>query len=97
MRVLKVLRIAGPTMAGALWVTGLPSSALAAQPPSLEPWTLATAIAGALAANPDIAAARLGRAVNVAGLSVAGERPNPEASLEIEKETPKQSFALAWP
>jgi cobalt-zinc-cadmium efflux system outer membrane protein len=65
-----------------------------APPPSL---TLQAAIDRALAANPSVAAARLGRAVDAAGLAVARERPNPEASVEIEKEAPKQSFALALP
>src|SRR6185503_7291946 len=36
-------------------------------------------------------------AISRAGLEVARERLNPEASVEIEKETPKQSFGLALP
>ena len=59
--------------------------------------TLQAATDRALAANPRIAAARLGRAVNEAGLAVAGERLNPEVSVEFEKETPKQSFGVAFP
>ena len=59
--------------------------------------TLQAALERALAANPTIAAARLGRAIDVAGLALAGERLNPEASFEIEKETPKQSFGFAVP
>jgi outer membrane protein, heavy metal efflux system len=51
----------------------------------------------ALAANPSVAAARLVRPIDVAGLAVAGERLNPEATVEIEKETPKQAFGLALP
>jgi len=61
------------------------------------PLTLQGAFDRALAANPTIAAARLRRAVNVAGLTVAGERPNPEAHTEIERETPKQSVGLSLP
>jgi len=54
-------------------------------------------MARALAANPTIAAARLTAAINLANLAVARERLNPEASIEIEKETPKQAFGLAMP
>ena len=67
------------------------------QPPPTEPLTLQAAFDRVLNANPTIAAARLRRTVNVAGVSVAGERPNPEAHVEIEKETPKQSFGLSVP
>src|SRR5262245_9230219 len=59
--------------------------------------TLQAAVDRALAANPAIAAARLGRAINVAGLAVASERLNPEATVEIERETPKQAFGVAVP
>lgn len=62
-----------------------------------EPLTLAAAMERALAANPAIATGRLGKAIALAGLAVAGERPNPEASIELEKETPKQSFGIAVP
>ena len=68
-----------------------------AQPPPAGSLTLQAAMERALAANPAIAAARLGRAIDVAGLALAGERLNPEASVEIEKETPKQSFGVAVP
>jgi outer membrane protein, heavy metal efflux system len=51
----------------------------------------------AMSANPTIAAARMRRAITVAGVDVAGERLNPEGTFEIEKETPKQSFAFAVP
>jgi outer membrane protein, heavy metal efflux system len=61
------------------------------------PLTLQAAFDRALVANPTIAAARLRRAVDMAGVTVAGERPNPEAHAEIERETPKQSFGLAVP
>ena len=67
------------------------------QAPPIEPLTLQAAFDRALNANPTIAAARLRRAVDVAGITVAGERPNPEAHAEIEKETPKESFGVALP
>lgn len=68
-----------------------------AQPPPAGSLTLQAAMERAVAANPAIAAARLGRAIDVAGLALAGERLNPQASFEIEKETPKQSFGVAVP
>ena len=68
-----------------------------AQPPPAGSLTLQAAMERAVAANPAIAAARLGRAIDVAGLALAGGRLNPEASFEIENETPKQSFGVAVP
>src|SRR5262245_17550913 len=59
--------------------------------------TLQAAVDRAFTANPTIAAARLRGAINAAGLAVAGERLNPEASVEFEKETPKQSYGVAVP
>lgn len=59
--------------------------------------TLQAATDLAFSANPTIAAARLTRAVNLAGLAVAAERLNPEATVELEKETPKQAFGVAVP
>src|ERR1700736_3955253 len=52
-------------------------------PASGEPLTLEAAYARALTSNPLIAAARLKRAINLAGVEVAGERPNPDAHVEI--------------
>lgn len=68
-----------------------------AQSPAANPLTLQGAIDRAFAANPAIAAARLAGAVHQAGLALAGERLNPEASVEIEKETPRQAFGFAVP
>jgi cobalt-zinc-cadmium efflux system outer membrane protein len=82
--------------AGACSLLLLLAGPAAAQPPA-DPLTLQAAIDRAFAANPTIAAARLGSAVNLAGLAVARERLNPETSVEIEKETPKQAFAVAVP
>jgi outer membrane protein, heavy metal efflux system len=65
--------------------------------PAPDALTLQGAMERAFAANPTIAAARLRGAINQAGLAVARERLNPEATVEIEKETPKQAFAFALP
>ena len=66
-------------------------------PATGEPLTLDAAFARALGANPAIAAARLRRAINQAGIDVAGERPNPDVHAEVEKETPKQDAGIALP
>ncbi len=84
-------------IAAAWMVAGVASVQCRAQELAADPLTLETAMARALTANPEIAAARLVRGVNLAGLAVAGERPNPEASIEITRETPRQAFALSWP
>src|SRR4051794_16900459 len=71
---------------------------LAAQTPAPSSvLTVRTAIEQAMAQNPAITAARLTGAVNAAGLLVAQERLNPELSVELERETPKQAFGLAVP
>jgi outer membrane protein, heavy metal efflux system len=74
-----------------------PAPTAPARPQTGEPLTLEAAFAQALTSNPTIAAARLRRAIDLAGIDVAGERPNPEAHVEFEKETPKQNFGLAVP
>jgi len=63
-------------------------------PPSL---TLSDAFARAVEANRTFAAARAARAIDVAGVSAAGQRPNPEVSAEYDKETPHWAFAGAFP
>ena len=59
--------------------------------------SLQAAMERAFAANPTIAAARLSRAINVAGLAAAGEYLNPDVFVEIEKDTPKQAFGFVMP
>ena len=73
------------------------SSAVMAQSPPSGSLTLQAALDRALAANPTIAAARLRNPIDVAGLAVARERLNPEASIELQKETPKQSYGVSVP
>jgi Outer membrane efflux protein len=91
---------------GSLRACGLPvfgvvaillAAPAAAQVAPAASLTLQAAMDRALAANPTIAAARLTSAVNLAGLALARERPNPEATVEFEKETPKQAFGFALP
>jgi cobalt-zinc-cadmium efflux system outer membrane protein len=59
--------------------------------------TLQDALNRAFMNNPTIAAERLRGPIDAAGLALARERPNPEASVEFEKETPKQSFGVSVP
>ena len=82
---------------GALLIALAVAGPAAAQVAPDNALTLQAAMERALAANPTIAAARMRGAITAAGLAVAGERPNPEAAFEIEKEAPKQSFAFALP
>ena len=63
------------------------SGALLAQTPTAPApgLTLGEAITRALAANPTIAAARLQRPIDVAGVAVARERLNPEVQYETSR------------
>jgi cobalt-zinc-cadmium efflux system outer membrane protein len=72
------------------------AASLQAQQPG-APLTLEGALAQALQGNPTIAAARLRRAVDLQGVDVARERPNPELRVEIEREAPKDAYAIALP
>jgi cobalt-zinc-cadmium efflux system outer membrane protein len=72
-------------------------SAAGAQGTASGSLTLQAALERALAANRTIAAARLRAPVDAAGLAVARERLNPEASIEFSKETPKQAYGLSFP
>jgi cobalt-zinc-cadmium efflux system outer membrane protein len=83
--------------AGACLLPLLLSAPAVAQPVPADSLTLQAAMDRAMSANPTIAAARMRRAIHLAGVNVAGERLNPEATVEIEKEAPKQSFAFAMP
>ena len=69
----------------------------AAQVAPVGSLTLQAAIERAMAANPTIAASRLRGPVNLANLAVARERLNPEGSLELEKEAPKEAYGVAVP
>src|SRR5262245_30494967 len=69
----------------------------AAQVAPVGSLTMQAAIGRAMAANPTIAAARLRGPINLANLAVARERLNPEGSIELEKETPKEAYGVAVP
>ncbi len=81
-------------------VATIVSALNAQQPPqalSPSPLTLQSAFALANAHNPTLTAARLGRAVDLAGVGVAEQRPNPEASFEAARDTPHEVLSLAFP
>lgn len=59
--------------------------------------TLNDAISRAVEANRTILAARTARAIDVAGIRAAGQRPNPEVSVEAERETPHWAFGTTVP
>ena len=67
------------------------------QTPATGGLSLPAAIERALTANPSIAAARLQRPIDQAGVGVAGDRPNPELAYELSKETPRQSLTATLP
>ena len=81
---------------GALALATLVSGrAAAAQPPASM--SLPDALARAVEANPTLAAARAARAIGAAGIGAARQRPNPEVSVEVERETPHWAFAGTVP
>src|SRR5262245_53795955 len=75
-------------------VAAAPLIARAQSPGSLS---LADALARAADASPAAVAARTARPIDVAGVDVAGQRPNPEFGFEYAKETPHWAFTGALP
>jgi cobalt-zinc-cadmium efflux system outer membrane protein len=69
-------------------------NALAQAPASL---TLSEAVSRALDANRSVLAARSSRAIGLAEIQAAGQRPNPDVSVEAERETPHWAFAGTVP
>src|SRR5260221_8035870 len=63
-------------------------------PPTLS---LNDAMTRAIEANRTILAARTARAIDVAGVQAAGQRPNPEVSFEVARETPHWAFTGTVP
>src|SRR5260221_5123601 len=63
-------------------------------PPTLS---LNDAMTRAIEANRTILAARTARAIDVAGVQAAGQRPNPEVSFELARATPHWAFTGTMP
>ena len=83
--------------AGLLLVCLAVHDSFAQQPPPTTPFTLQAAFAAAEEHNRTLIAARLGRAVDLAGIDVAKQRPNPEASFEAGRDTPHEAFSIGVP
>jgi len=71
------------------------AAALAAQDPSAL--SLDAAFARATEANRTLLAARAARTIDTAGVTAAGQRPNPEVGFEYSKETPHWAFTGIMP
>jgi cobalt-zinc-cadmium efflux system outer membrane protein len=85
-------------IAGAAMLIAVAAHAEAqSQTPATGGLSLSAAIDRALASNPSIAAARLQRPIDQAGVGIAGGRPNPELAYELSKETPRQSLTATLP
>jgi cobalt-zinc-cadmium efflux system outer membrane protein len=82
---------------GALAAALAVSAALSAQSQPSAGLTQEDAVTVALASNKTIAAARLRHPVDLAGVDVARERPNPDVTYEATKETPRQAVGLQLP
>jgi cobalt-zinc-cadmium efflux system outer membrane protein len=91
-----MLRLAG--VCAIAWIVApAPFAAAQTAPQAPATLTLSEAMARAGEANPALRAARTARAIDVAGLDVARQRPNPEVSVEVERETPHWAFAGTIP
>jgi cobalt-zinc-cadmium efflux system outer membrane protein len=86
----KICRLAQVAVA-----VGLASGTLHAQAPAAL--SLSDALARAADANRTVLAARMAKAVDLAGIDAAGQRPNPEISIENERETPRWAFGGTLP
>jgi len=82
---------------GALAAALAVSAALSAQSQPTAGLTQEDAVTIALASNKTITAARLRHPVDLAGVDVARERPNPDVTYEATKETPRQAVGLQLP
>jgi cobalt-zinc-cadmium efflux system outer membrane protein len=81
---------------GAFLVCAIVTTATAEDPPP-APLSLAEALALAAEHDPSLAAARLRRAIDLAGVAVARERPNPELRYEHTNELPHDLVTVAQP
>ena len=86
------------TVSAALLVVFLRvTQSFAQQAAPAAPFTLQSAFTAAEEHNRTLIAARLGRAADLAGIDVAKQRPNPEASFEAGRDTPHEAFSVGVP
>jgi len=90
-------RILNSIAAAAMLIAATAHAEAQSQTPATGGLSLPAAIERALTANPSIAAARLQRPIDQAGVGVAGQRPNPEIAYELTKETPRQALTATLP
>lgn len=89
---------AGASMPVLVLAAVLGSASTAAAPaPDSPPLSFADAVARALAANPTLAAARLGLGAARAGVDIAAARPDPDLLLEESRETPHDALSVDLP
>ncbi len=79
----------------AILAAALSISALSAQAPSTL--SVTEALARATEASPAAVAARTARPIDVGGIAVARQRPNPDFGFEYDKETPHWAFVGTLP
>jgi cobalt-zinc-cadmium efflux system outer membrane protein len=79
----------------AILAAALSISALSAQAP--QTLSVTDALARAAEASPAAVAARTARPIDVGGLAVARQRPNPDFGFEYDKETPHWAFVGTVP
>ena len=82
----------GAVLLSCLMAAATPASAQAPATLSLN-----DAMSRALEANRTVLAARTARAIDLAGIQAAGQRPNPEVNFENEREVPKWAVGGAIP
>jgi cobalt-zinc-cadmium efflux system outer membrane protein len=87
-------RVAALAVCSCSVITAAAFAQPAAAPSSLS---LTDALARAMAANRTVLAAQAARAIDVAGVASARQRPNPEFSVEEERETPHWSIGGTVP
>ncbi len=78
-------------------ISGATASVGFAQTAAPSTLSLNDAIARAIAANRTVLAAQAARAIDVAGVQAAAQHPNPEFSVEEERETPHWSIGGTLP
>jgi cobalt-zinc-cadmium efflux system outer membrane protein len=80
-----------------VFVSGAMASVGFAQTAAPSSLSLNEAMARAIAANRTVLAAQAARAIDLAGVQAAAQHPNPELSVEEERETPHWSFGGTLP
>lgn len=89
------MRRLGLLLAGCAAFLG--SASLAGQTAVPSPLTFEAALDYLVAHNPALEAARRGRAIREANIRAAAQRPNPDAGVEVTRDTPHQALTFGLP